>query len=342
MRTPCFFLFFFFLFGRGFEPKQCPGLLQRPGHFKHDSFVASLCKFKAANSLSASEMQAQQASAFEAVCKNVEQLSRRVGVSTAKTQEQIASLRAEVTGLRNESIRCRVRDMDDLKGHFDRLGTTVRGMAEKMTNPPCSAPFQAAVSQVLQELHSSAPASELANQVKSHQAQGFGEKETESARAAEPGHDQNVSYQSNSTRTNDSCNEARPGVSYRGTRKRVRRWYRYHTRKFFGDIVFTTISVEWLACREIEVTTSVTIAPAPWLSRLGLKYAFELSLMRSRSGWYRKIEPFRIVSDDSMIFRMCWEGNLQAVRTLLSVGEASIKDINSEGCTLLHVRDPTS
>ena len=43
------------------------------------------------------------------------------------------------------------------------------------------------------------------------------------------------------------------------------------------------------------------------------------------------------VPDDALIFEFCREGNLAGVKTLLSKGQASVRDVDSLGRTALFV-----
>ena len=86
-----------------------------------------------------------------------------------------------------------------------------------------------------------------------------------------------------------------------------------------------------------EYKTSYTISPASWLVRLGIDYGLQLSFVSSSRGWKNTLNSFCTVPDDALIFEFCKQGNIPAVRTLLSGGHASVRDTNSEGYTPLHV-----
>lgn len=82
----------------------------------------------------------------------------------------------------------------------------------------------------------------------------------------------------------------------------------------------------------------ITMCPAPWLVKLGISFAPKGSLFHSSvSGWKYKLNPFRLVPSDALIFEFCQNNNLAGVQSLLSRGEASVKDMNFEGRTPLHV-----
>ena len=75
-------------------------------------------------------------------------------------------------------------------------------------------------------------------------------------------------------------------------------------------------------CYEIdqyEHDTAYNIRPAPWLIRLGLGYGLYFGLLSSSTqGWKTSLNTFRPVPDDSLIFKLCKQGNVLAVRKLLS------------------------
>ena len=86
-----------------------------------------------------------------------------------------------------------------------------------------------------------------------------------------------------------------------------------------------------------EYKTSYTISPAPWLVRLGFHYGFHLGFLSSTQGWKNTLKTFCPVPDDALIFEFCRQGNVSAVRRLLSKGHASVRDTDSRGYTPLHV-----
>ena len=84
--------------------------------------------------------------------------------------------------------------------------------------------------------------------------------------------------------------------------------------------------------------TSITIYPAQWLIRLGVQCGFHLDIFSSSTqGWQNSLNTFCPVPDDALIFEFCQQGNVPAVRSLLSGGHASVRDTNSRGYTPLHV-----
>ena len=81
----------------------------------------------------------------------------------------------------------------------------------------------------------------------------------------------------------------------------------------------------------------LTIRPALWLARFGLKYGIRVAISQSPGNWKHVLNTFRPVSDNSLIFEFCKLGNIDGVRLLLDKGEASTWDTNSKGRTPLHV-----
>jgi hypothetical protein len=89
---------------------------------------------------------------------------------------------------------------------------------------------------------------------------------------------------------------------------------------------------------QYEHETSITIYPSWWLVKLGISYAPRCSLSHSTiSGWKHSFNPYRLVPSNALIFEFCEKNNLSGVQTLLSRGEASVKDIDCDGRTPLHV-----
>ena len=89
---------------------------------------------------------------------------------------------------------------------------------------------------------------------------------------------------------------------------------------------------------QYENETSYTIYPAAWLIRLGVQYGLNFRFLSSSTqGWKTTLKAFCPVPDDALIFEFCKEGNVPAVRSLLSRGHASVRDTNSQGYTPLHV-----
>lgn len=89
---------------------------------------------------------------------------------------------------------------------------------------------------------------------------------------------------------------------------------------------------------QYEHATSYTIYPATWLIRLGFHCGLRLGFLSSSTqGWKNTLKTFCPVPDDALIFEFSKEGNLPAVRSLMSRGHASVRDTDSQGYTPLHV-----
>ena len=80
------------------------------------------------------------------------------------------------------------------------------------------------------------------------------------------------------------------------------------------------------------------ILPAQWLLKLGFNYAYNFSTHDSSTqGWQWCVKPIHLVPDDASVFQLCRKGNLEKVRDLFSRNLASVRDVNSNGYTALHV-----
>ena len=120
---------------------------------------------------------------------------------------------------------------------------------------------------------------------------------------------------------------------------------------FFGEIQigsvtsllkWATSNTQWdeesLGDEPTEHQTSITVRPVAWLSFLRMTYGFYLDIVSSAiQGWTHTLRPFCLVPRDAPIFDFCIEGNLSAVKYLISRGEASANDTSPTGWTPLHV-----
>ena len=80
------------------------------------------------------------------------------------------------------------------------------------------------------------------------------------------------------------------------------------------------------------------VCPAPWLTRLGIRYGLHLALnFSSIQGWKHTLQPLSVVPDDALIFDFCMIGDVSVVRQLFLEGHASPRDTDSGGYTPLHV-----
>ena len=112
------------------------------------------------------------------------------------------------------------------------------------------------------------------------------------------------------------------------------------TGTLFGTIWLRTTSVQVnsLTGKNVDVVSSFTFFPSWWLTKVGMKHGMEANLLSTPTGWQFNFNPIRAVPDDSPIFNACRRGNVSTVRFLLSEGAASVRDTNSKGWTPLHVR----
>ncbi|WQF81183.1 Putative fungal domain of STAND protein [Colletotrichum destructivum] len=115
---------------------------------------------------------------------------------------------------------------------------------------------------------------------------------------------------------------------------------RHHYRKtVFGTFVIRLrMSAMYQSADPQADRTSYTISfyPAHWLVWCGVRYGMQLSLLQSMGGWTRRLEPLRMVRDDALVFKLCREGNIGAIRTLIAKGEASARDITPNWNMPLH------
>lgn len=101
-----------------------------------------------------------------------------------------------------------------------------------------------------------------------------------------------------------------------------------------GDATIEIPSIKLM----IQKTISLVWYQMSWAIRLGSAFATHLLVMRCQSGWKHVLSPVRSVSDISPVFSLCQDGNINAVRELISRGGASVSDTDSYGRQPLHVR----
>ena len=78
--------------------------------------------------------------------------------------------------------------------------------------------------------------------------------------------------------------------------------------------------------------------PPSWLVRFGFTYGLSCRISQSPlSGANVVLDVVRSVPDDAVIFDLCREGRVGCVQSLLTRGEASAKDVDSQGRTPLYV-----
>src|SRR4051794_21008630 len=70
----------------------------------------------------------------------------------------------------------------------------------------------------------------------------------------------------------------------------------------------------------IEKEAQFVLRPPAWFRAVEWSYGVQISAVFT-SGWKYSLEPFRIVSENSLIFEFCRDGNLAGLRSLLKLGE---------------------
>jgi hypothetical protein len=111
------------------------------------------------------------------------------------------------------------------------------------------------------------------------------------------------------------------------------------TGTLFGTIWLRTtyVQVDSQSKKSVDVVSSFTFYPSWWLTKFGVRYGMEGTLLSTPSGWQFNFNPIRAVPDNSLIFHACQKGNLSTVQFLISQGSASVRDTDSKGWTPLHV-----
>ena len=125
---------------------------------------------------------------------------------------------------------------------------------------------------------------------------------------------------------------------------------REYTKQTFFGMITTTTCTRVSRSRFIDDDTSddeeyqsehessLDIQPAQWLLKLGFNYAYRLSTQDSSTkGWQWYLKPICLVPDDAPIFEFCERGDIEKVRDLISRKVASVRDVNSDSETALHV-----
>ena len=104
------------------------------------------------------------------------------------------------------------------------------------------------------------------------------------------------------------------------------------------NIRFSDDSPQGSQASQYENSRTLVFYPANWVTALGLNYSFRLRIHESSiKGWNHTLTISRAVPDDSLIFDFAKQGNLSAMRTLMSRGLASVRDTDSYGRTALYV-----
>jgi hypothetical protein len=82
---------------------------------------------------------------------------------------------------------------------------------------------------------------------------------------------------------------------------------------------------------------SLNLYPSRMLTTVGIKHGMDINMSIAETGWNFSLNPIRAVPETSFIFDCCRTGNIDAVRMLISKGEASVMDTSPKGWTPLHV-----
>jgi hypothetical protein len=98
----------------------------------------------------------------------------------------------------------------------------------------------------------------------------------------------------------------------------------------------TKIRITRNARELLEEEINYIAYPNRILQILGVSGAVWLAA-HSTTGWQYTIRSFNTLPKDAQIFEFCRRGNLEAVKTLLELGQASLQDRDPDGMTLLHV-----
>ncbi|KAK0124739.1 hypothetical protein ONS96_008621 [Cadophora gregata f. sp. sojae] len=97
----------------------------------------------------------------------------------------------------------------------------------------------------------------------------------------------------------------------------------------------TTRIIQQKARSTDEKHVDYVLYPANFLRRLGFAYGLVMQ-MRSTS-WQFTLQPFNVIKETSPIFEFCRNGNVEAVQTLIGLGEASVRDRDPKGRTPLWI-----
>ncbi|RAQ73362.1 hypothetical protein COH20_004757 [Aspergillus flavus] len=112
---------------------------------------------------------------------------------------------------------------------------------------------------------------------------------------------------------------------------------------FFGtvycrtEIVQRRVAIDNEIAEQRETRRTMVFYPASWLRRLGMRYGLNAMASYRLGSWKYGLRPVYAVPDNSLIFRFCETGNVEAVREMFLSGEASIYGTNSWGWSLLHI-----
>lgn len=103
------------------------------------------------------------------------------------------------------------------------------------------------------------------------------------------------------------------------------------------DLSYESSNHEWSSntCESLW-HAKILVLPAPWVLRKGTLVALEYVTRENRKTSFQiNIEPVRMITEDSPVFRACYEGDLNAVHQLIEGGQASRHDRDQHRWTLL-------
>lgn len=87
-----------------------------------------------------------------------------------------------------------------------------------------------------------------------------------------------------------------------------------------------------------EYENIFSLIPPSWLAQFGFTYGLSGCISQSPlSGPTVSLDVVRSVPDDAVIFDLCRNGNVACIQALLSRGQASARDVDSQGRTPLYV-----
>ena len=85
-------------------------------------------------------------------------------------------------------------------------------------------------------------------------------------------------------------------------------------------------------------TSRMTFVPSQWLRRMGFTQAMDLRFASlGYTGWKINIRMPQLRPDSSQVFEYCKTGDIDGIRSLFFRGLASVIDVDSRGCTPLHI-----
>ena len=235
------------------------------------------------------------------------------------------------------SLNTVLSGIDDLKNHFETLQERILVVADSISNPVLRSGYRMAAQEAAQTLAADATARAAVEE--------FLPRPT---RLNSPV----LSYAPASSTPDTSdpkANPARRCLLWRQPdsatqRVRCRKAYIAQIRTVFGIVIIqsavfkeTGYSKAQVIDSSVQIETSFSLHPSDWLVSCGLKYGLRATFVQSAVGWKYNLSPIRAVSNESLIFSFCSDGNVAAIQTLFSRGEASPYDTDSNGWTPLHV-----